>query len=178
MNDHELYMRRAIALAENVPELPFGAVIADGNNGKVLTEGWNKTSLNPMWHGEVDAINRLVSCGSRWSGRGSKLRKSHGEGFRWQRHCWSLIYRTTTSPVVSSRYGTLTPCLRTSSEQSAGLRPAAFPSFISSTSPNRSWLRSSMKGRREQEFTPVHAAGHGCSTHPWRHGPWRLLFPT
>lgn len=61
MNDHERYMRRAIALAANVPELPFGAVIVDGDNGTILAEGWNKTSLNPTWHGEVDAINRLAS---------------------------------------------------------------------------------------------------------------------
>jgi len=63
MNDHELYMRRAIVLAENVPDLPFGALIVDGGNGAILAEGWNKTSLNPMWHGEVDAINRLTSSG-------------------------------------------------------------------------------------------------------------------
>jgi len=63
MNDHERYMRRAIALADNVPELPFGAVIVDGGNGTIVAEGWNKTSLNPMWHGEVDAINRLASSG-------------------------------------------------------------------------------------------------------------------
>lgn len=63
MNDHERYMRRAIALADNVPDLPFGAVIVDGSNGTILAEGWNKTPLNPMWHGEVDAINRLVSSG-------------------------------------------------------------------------------------------------------------------
>jgi tRNA(Arg) A34 adenosine deaminase TadA len=63
MNDHEGYLRRAIALAGNVPELPFGAVIVDGDNGTILAEGWNKTSLNPMWHGEVDAINRLASSG-------------------------------------------------------------------------------------------------------------------
>lgn len=63
MNDHERYMRRAIALADNVPDLPFGAVIVDGDNDTILAEGWNKTSLNPMWHGEVDAINRLASSG-------------------------------------------------------------------------------------------------------------------
>lgn len=63
MNDHERYMRRAIALTENVPDLPFGTVIVDEDNGTVLAEGWNKTSLNPMWHGEVDAINQLVSSG-------------------------------------------------------------------------------------------------------------------
>lgn len=64
MNDHEHYMRRAIALAANVPDLPFGAVIVDGENGAVLSEGWNKTSLNPMWHGEIDAMNRLAAAGN------------------------------------------------------------------------------------------------------------------
>lgn len=63
MNDHELNMRRAIALAENVRDLPFGALIVDEGNGTILAEGWNKTSLNPIWHGEVDAINRLASSG-------------------------------------------------------------------------------------------------------------------
>jgi tRNA(Arg) A34 adenosine deaminase TadA len=64
MNDQEHFMRRAIELAANVPDLPFGAVIVDGNNGKVLSEGWNKTSLNPMWHGESDAMNRLAAAGT------------------------------------------------------------------------------------------------------------------
>lgn len=63
MNDHERYMRRAIALADHVSDLLFGAVIVDGDNGTILAEGWNKTSLNPIWHGEVDAINRLASSG-------------------------------------------------------------------------------------------------------------------
>ena len=61
MNDHELYMRRAIALAANAPELPFGALIVDGDSGTILSEGWNKTSQNPMWHGEIDAINKLAA---------------------------------------------------------------------------------------------------------------------
>ncbi len=63
MNDHELYMRRAISLAANVPDLPFGALIVDGDTGTILSEGWNKTSLNPMWHGEIDAINGLAASG-------------------------------------------------------------------------------------------------------------------
>lgn len=63
MNDHERYMRRVIALAAHVPELPFGAVIVNEDNGKILAEGWNKTSLNPLWHGEIDAMNRLVTSG-------------------------------------------------------------------------------------------------------------------
>lgn len=63
MNDHEYYMRRAIALAAHVPERPFGVVIADGDDGAILAEGWNKSSLNPTWHGEIDAINRLAATG-------------------------------------------------------------------------------------------------------------------
>jgi len=59
--DHELYMRRAMELAANVPELPFGAVIVDRDTGKMLAEGWSKTSVNPTWHGEIDAINTLAS---------------------------------------------------------------------------------------------------------------------
>jgi tRNA(Arg) A34 adenosine deaminase TadA len=59
--DHERYMRRAIELAGKVPDLPFGAVIVDRDSGKILSEGWNKTSVNPIWHGEIDAINTLAS---------------------------------------------------------------------------------------------------------------------
>jgi len=61
--DHELYMRRAIELAGKVPMVPFGAVIVDRDTGNILSEGWNKTSVNPTWHGEIDAINTLVSSG-------------------------------------------------------------------------------------------------------------------
>lgn len=66
--DHERYMRRAIELAANVPDLPFGAVIVDRNSGVILAEGWNKSSVNPTWHGEIDAINSLVTSNSRNNG--------------------------------------------------------------------------------------------------------------
>jgi tRNA(adenine34) deaminase len=58
--DHQRYMRRAIDLTANVPELPFAAVIVRREDGEVVAEGWNKSSLNPTWHGEIDAINELV----------------------------------------------------------------------------------------------------------------------
>ena len=58
--DHERHMRRAIELAANVPDLPFGAVIVNRQSGGVVAEGWNKSSINPTWHGEIDAINRLL----------------------------------------------------------------------------------------------------------------------
>ena len=57
---HEHFMRRAIELAANVPELPFGAVIVDRDTGTIRSEGCDKTSRNPTWHGEIDAINTLA----------------------------------------------------------------------------------------------------------------------
>ena len=67
--DHERHMRRAIELAGNVPDLPFGAVIVDRDSGKILAEGWNKSSINPTWHGEIDAINQLVHLDPRIEGK-------------------------------------------------------------------------------------------------------------
>ena len=67
--DHERYMRRAIELAGNVPVLPFGAVIVDRDSGKILAEGWNKSDINPTWHGEIDAINQLVLSDATIDGR-------------------------------------------------------------------------------------------------------------
>jgi tRNA(adenine34) deaminase len=57
---HEHYMRRAIELAANAPRLPFGAVIVDRDGGSIVAEGWNRSALNPTWHGEIDAINQLA----------------------------------------------------------------------------------------------------------------------
>lgn len=65
----ERYMRRAIELAANVPDLPFAALIVDPETGSVLAEGWNKSSVNPTWHGEIDAINSLATAGTAIEGR-------------------------------------------------------------------------------------------------------------
>jgi tRNA(Arg) A34 adenosine deaminase TadA len=67
--DHTHHMRRAIALAANVPDLPFGAVIVHRTSGEGLAEGWNKSAINPTWHGEIDAINQLVLFKSEIDGR-------------------------------------------------------------------------------------------------------------
>ncbi len=64
--DHERYMRRAIELAAHVPDLPFGAVIVDAGSGQIVAEGWNKSSVNPTWHGEIDALNRLAESPKRF----------------------------------------------------------------------------------------------------------------
>ncbi len=65
---HERFMLRAIELAANVPNFPFGAVIADRESGEVIAEGWNKSSVNPTWHGEIDAINRLAELRPKFDG--------------------------------------------------------------------------------------------------------------
>ena len=69
MRDHEQYIRRAIELAGNVPELPFGAVIVDQTSNNILAEGWNKSSVNPTWHGEIDAINQMAESVRDWKER-------------------------------------------------------------------------------------------------------------
>ncbi len=59
---HEHYMRRAIELGKQNPRFPFGALIVDRVTGEILAEGWNRTEINPIWHGEIDAINRLAQA--------------------------------------------------------------------------------------------------------------------
>ena len=59
---HEHYMRRVIELGKQNPRLPFGALIVDRVTGEILAEGWNRTEINPIWHGEIDAINRLAQA--------------------------------------------------------------------------------------------------------------------
>ena len=71
--DHERFMRRAIALTAKCPGLPFGAVIVRGDTGEVLAEGWNKSTINPTWHGEIDAINRPAESGRGDDGSGLVL---------------------------------------------------------------------------------------------------------
>lgn len=66
--DHERCMKRAIALAANVPELPFGVVIVHQESGAIVAEGWNRSNTNPTWHGEMDALNALFRLGRRMAG--------------------------------------------------------------------------------------------------------------
>ena len=62
MNPEE-YMREAIAMAERVPDAPFGAVIVRRDSGDILARGFNRAGVNPLLHGEIDAINR---CHDEW----------------------------------------------------------------------------------------------------------------
>lgn len=61
--DHERWMRRAIDLTVHEPKLPFGAVIVDRLRGEVVAEGWNRSDVNPMCHGETEALHSLIRSG-------------------------------------------------------------------------------------------------------------------
>jgi tRNA(Arg) A34 adenosine deaminase TadA len=59
--EDESHMRRAIRLAGNNPKYPFAAVLVDEEK-RVVGEGWNRSSHNPTWHGEMDAINKCAAA--------------------------------------------------------------------------------------------------------------------
>jgi tRNA(adenine34) deaminase len=59
--DHATFMRRAIAQAQQVPLLPFGAVLVRRATGEILAEGHNRSAASPTFHGEMDVINRLAA---------------------------------------------------------------------------------------------------------------------
>lgn len=60
---HEYFMRLAIELALQAPQYPFGAVIVRRDNGLCVGEGFNRSVLNPTFHGEMVAIN---DCAMRY----------------------------------------------------------------------------------------------------------------
>ena len=39
---------------------PYGAVIVDPGKGEIVVKGNNHASINPIWHGEMDALNKLA----------------------------------------------------------------------------------------------------------------------
>jgi tRNA(adenine34) deaminase len=53
-------MRRAIERGRTNPQHPFGTIIVDRSTGAVLAEGVNGSGSNPLWHGEIVAINHCV----------------------------------------------------------------------------------------------------------------------
>jgi tRNA(adenine34) deaminase len=66
---HERFMRRAIALTAHCRDLPFGAIVVDRDREVVLAEGWNRSDVNPTWHGEIDALNHLAALPEAHDGR-------------------------------------------------------------------------------------------------------------
>jgi tRNA(adenine34) deaminase len=61
LHRHEQFMRLAIDASTGNPSYPFGAVIVDHQTGEVLGRGVNRSTENPMFHGEVVAINDFVA---------------------------------------------------------------------------------------------------------------------
>ncbi len=57
---HETFMQRAIDLARQFAQQPFATVIVHRDNGQILAAGWNKSTENPIWHGEIDALSNLA----------------------------------------------------------------------------------------------------------------------
>ena len=68
-SSHEDYMQMAISAAKHAPEYPFGSVIVEPATGNVLATGFNRVADNPIFHGEIDAINQcaLVHQLKDWS---------------------------------------------------------------------------------------------------------------
>lgn len=61
--DHDRFMRRAIELAQNAPDNPFGSLLVNKESGEIVAEGWNQTKekRDPTSHGEMEAINDYVN---------------------------------------------------------------------------------------------------------------------
>ena len=60
------YMSSLIEQAQQGNGLPFKAMIIDNRNGKILCRGNNNSRVNPVLHGEIDAIN---NCASRYGNK-------------------------------------------------------------------------------------------------------------
>lgn len=63
------YMWQAIEIAGKSPDFPFGAVIVRRTTGDIIAKGFNRSSENPIFHGEIDAINSCAVANSQtdWS---------------------------------------------------------------------------------------------------------------
>ncbi len=66
-------MTRAIAPTARCPHLLFGALILCAETGEVVVAGSNKSAIDPTWHGEIDAVNRLAESDRGDSGSGLVL---------------------------------------------------------------------------------------------------------
>ncbi len=57
--EHERHMRSAIQEAKKNPSAPFGTVIVDGTDGRLVASGYNRGFNNPVLHGEMVALLAL-----------------------------------------------------------------------------------------------------------------------
>lgn len=59
---YESYMTQLVEHAKkHNTDYPFAAMIIETNSGKELCRGINNSSNNPIFHGEIDAINNCVA---------------------------------------------------------------------------------------------------------------------
>ncbi len=76
MDDHEHWMRRALALAdraENEGEVPIGAVVV--RDGRLLGEGWNQViaARDPTAHAEIVALRNAARVADNYRLTGATL---------------------------------------------------------------------------------------------------------
>lgn len=104
--DHDKFMRLAIQQAQKVPQCPFGAVVININTKKVVAEGWVRAEKNPIWHGEMTALNNCPDSDSGFNWREVALYTT-GESCPM---CQAAIVWTKMPLVV---YGSSIPFLQT-----------------------------------------------------------------
>ena len=65
--EHEAYMQQAIEVARGNPRAPFGTILVDIEENRRVGDGLNRSALNPILHGEIDAINQYAQQDAkRW----------------------------------------------------------------------------------------------------------------
>ncbi len=67
MLDFSLMMQRAIDVAKQNANAPFGCVLYDFERSEIAAEGVNAAKTNPILHGEMAAISNYAATGiQRW----------------------------------------------------------------------------------------------------------------
>jgi tRNA(adenine34) deaminase len=57
----ERFMRMALVLGRQNPRYPYGCVIVQTVTGRVIAQGVNHSSVNPMLHGEIAALDDYLA---------------------------------------------------------------------------------------------------------------------
>ena len=61
-------MEQAIEVGRGNQRHPFGTVLVDIEENRAIVTGLNRSTVNPILHGEIDAINRYAEQNAnRWS---------------------------------------------------------------------------------------------------------------
>ncbi|MEM1108649.1 MAG: nucleoside deaminase [Planctomycetota bacterium] len=74
LTDHDQrYMQQAIDAAHGNPAAPFGAIVVDPAEDRVLSVGLNDSKRDPTLHGEIDAIQKAAADHGRAALQGATL---------------------------------------------------------------------------------------------------------